>query len=57
MCLPSRSLGGRRRASDKIGVVGVDVGGLYGDERLNVLGSRAETLAKELRDDLDELSV
>lgn len=44
-------------ARDERRVVRVDVGGLDGDERLDVLRSRAKSFAEEFRDDLDELGV
>ena len=43
--------------AEEVGVVGVDIGSLDGDERLDVCGSRAETLAEKIGDCLDELAL
>jgi hypothetical protein len=45
----------RSGTSDKLGVVGVDVCRLNGNQTLSVLAGRAQPLPKKLRDDLNEL--
>lgn len=55
--LPRTLLRRRRRSAHERRVVRVDVRCLDRNEALNVLGRRAQSLAKELRDYLDELGV
>lgn len=54
---PCRLLRRDGRTLDKVGVVRVDVRRLDRDQRLDILRSRAEALAQQLRDNFDQLGV
>lgn len=45
------------RGAEKVGVVCVDIGTLDRNQRLNVGGRGAESLAKQVRDSLDKLGL